>query len=94
MFVLLQYWTPYLFNQTVINFRAGPGPTVAQVDLAPTIAWLLNAPPPGDSAGRILPSLIPIDMRQHLYLLHVIASHNAKQGVPTDLGKISLNLLF
>ncbi|XP_049877149.1 GPI ethanolamine phosphate transferase 2 [Pectinophora gossypiella] len=57
---------------------AGPGPTVAQVDLAPTISWLLNAAIPGDSTGRILPSLLPIDVRQHLYLLHLIAAHNAR----------------
>ncbi|XP_026320459.1 GPI ethanolamine phosphate transferase 2 isoform X2 [Hyposmocoma kahamanoa] len=63
----------------------GPGPTVAQVDVAPTIAWLLNAPLPGESTGRILPSLLPDDIRQHLYLLHVVASHNAKlPGLPTD----------
>ncbi|CAG9795620.1 unnamed protein product [Diatraea saccharalis] len=64
---------------------AGPGPTVAQVDVAPSVAWLLNAPPPGDNTGRILPSLLPSDMRQHLYLLHVMSSHNAKQPtIPTD----------
>ncbi|KAJ2948287.1 hypothetical protein O0L34_g7521 [Tuta absoluta] len=57
---------------------AGPGPTVAQVDMAPTISWLLNAPIPGDSTGRILPSLLPSDTRQHLYLLHLVASHNAR----------------
>ncbi|CAG4947571.1 unnamed protein product [Colias eurytheme] len=62
----------------------GPGPTAAQVDLAPTISWLLNAPIPGDSTGNILPALMPADIRQHLYLLHVIAAHNAKQGLPTD----------
>ncbi|XP_026728933.1 GPI ethanolamine phosphate transferase 2 isoform X2 [Trichoplusia ni] len=62
----------------------GPGPTVAQVDVAPSVAWLLNAPPPGDSAGRLLPALLPQDTRQHLYLLHVIAHHNAKQSLPTD----------
>ncbi|XP_045778020.1 GPI ethanolamine phosphate transferase 2 isoform X1 [Maniola jurtina] len=62
----------------------GPGPTVAQVDVAPTVAWLLNAPIPGDSTGRILPSLLPADMRQHLYLLHVLAAHNAKQALPAD----------
>ncbi|XP_073953399.1 phosphatidylinositol glycan anchor biosynthesis class G isoform X2 [Choristoneura fumiferana] len=58
---------------------SGRGPTVAQVDLAPSIAWLLNAPPPGDSTGRILPSLLPGDVRQRLYLLHLTAKHNAKQ---------------
>ncbi|XP_050682399.1 GPI ethanolamine phosphate transferase 2 isoform X4 [Leptidea sinapis] len=62
----------------------GTGPTVEQVDIAPSIAWLLNAPIPGDSSGKILPSLLPTDIRQHLYLLHVTASHNAKQGLPTD----------
>lgn len=63
----------------------GPGPTVAQVDVAPTISWLLNAPPPGDSTGRILPSLLPADTRQHLYLLHIIAERMAKQNdLPTD----------
>ncbi|XP_075981249.1 phosphatidylinositol glycan anchor biosynthesis class G isoform X2 [Anticarsia gemmatalis] len=62
----------------------GPGPTVAQVDLAPTIAWLLGAAPPGDSTGRILPSLLPSDVREHLYLLHVTAQHNTKQGLSTD----------
>ncbi|XP_063830779.1 GPI ethanolamine phosphate transferase 2 [Ostrinia nubilalis] len=63
----------------------GPGPTVAQVDLAPTIAWLLNAPVPGDSAGRVLPALLPRDTRQHLYLLHTVAAHNAKQpDLPKD----------
>ncbi|XP_037295273.1 GPI ethanolamine phosphate transferase 2 isoform X2 [Manduca sexta] len=64
---------------------AGPGPVVEQVDLAPTISWLLNAPPPGDNTGRILPALLPSDMRQHLYLLHVIAENNAKRnGLPTN----------
>ncbi|KAI5633562.1 type I phosphodiesterase / nucleotide pyrophosphatase domain-containing protein [Phthorimaea operculella] len=63
----------------------GPGPTVAQVDMAPTVSWLLNAPIPGDSTGRILPSLLPSDTRQHLYLLHLIASHNARlPTLPTD----------
>ncbi|CAH2234693.1 jg1495, partial [Pararge aegeria aegeria] len=62
----------------------GPGPTVAQVDVAPTVAWLLNAPIPGDSTGRILPSLLPVDYRQHLYLLHVLAAHNAKQSLPAN----------
>ncbi|CAK1552959.1 unnamed protein product [Leptosia nina] len=62
----------------------GPGPVVAQVDIAPTIAWLLNTPIPGDSTGKFLPSLLPSDIRQHLYLLHVNAQHNVKQGVPTD----------
>ncbi|XP_047507590.1 GPI ethanolamine phosphate transferase 2 isoform X1 [Pieris napi] len=62
----------------------GPGPVVAQVDIAPTISWLLNAPIPGDSTGKFLPSLLPSDIRQHLYLLHVNALHNVKQGVPTD----------
>lgn len=71
----------------VIYYRVGPGPTVAQVDVAPSISWLLNAPLPGESTGRILPSLLPADMRQHLYLLHVVASHNAKlPGLPTDKG--------
>ncbi|XP_059060860.1 GPI ethanolamine phosphate transferase 2 [Achroia grisella] len=63
---------------------AGPGPTVAQVDVAPSVAWLLNAPIPGESVGRLLPALLPSDLRQHLYLLHVLAAHNARQGVPTD----------
>ncbi|XP_023933896.2 GPI ethanolamine phosphate transferase 2 isoform X2 [Bicyclus anynana] len=63
---------------------SGPGPTVAQVDVAPTIAWLLNAPIPGDSTGRILPSLMPSDVQQHLYLLHVLAAHNAQQSPPAD----------
>ncbi|XP_068620132.1 GPI ethanolamine phosphate transferase 2 isoform X2 [Battus philenor] len=62
----------------------GPGPTVGQVDIAPTVAWLLRAPPPGDSAGRILPALMPFDTRQHLYLLHTLAAHSARQGVPVD----------
>ncbi|CAH0590164.1 unnamed protein product [Chrysodeixis includens] len=62
----------------------GQGPTVAQVDVAPSVAWLLNAPPPGDSTGRLLPALLPQDTRQHLYLLHVIAQHNTKQSLPTD----------
>ncbi|CAB3231757.1 unnamed protein product [Arctia plantaginis] len=62
----------------------GPGPTVAQVDVAPTISWLLGGPPPGDSVGRILPALLPQDTRQHLYLLHVMADHNSKQSLPTD----------
>lgn len=62
----------------------GPGPTVAQVDVAPSISWLLGAPPPGDSTGRILPALLPEDIRQHLYLLHVIADHNTKQSLPTN----------
>ncbi|KAM3957193.1 GPI ethanolamine phosphate transferase 2-like [Aphomia sociella] len=63
---------------------AGSGPTVAQVDVAPSVAWLLNAPLPGESVGRLLPALLPQDTRQHLYLLHVLASHNARQGVSTD----------
>ncbi|KAJ8717987.1 hypothetical protein PYW07_005917 [Mythimna separata] len=63
---------------------AGPGPTVAQVDVAPSVSWLLGAPPPGDSGGRLLPALLPQDTRQHLYLLHVMAQHNAKQALPTD----------
>lgn len=63
----------------------GNGPTVAQVDVAPTIAWLLDAPIPGDNTGRILPSLLPADVRQHLYLLHVVAKHNAK-AVLAQLG--------
>nr|XP_034835508.1 GPI ethanolamine phosphate transferase 2 [Maniola hyperantus] len=58
--------------------------TVAQVDVAPTVAWLLNAPIPADSTGRIIPSLLPADIRQHLYLLHVLADHNAKQALPAD----------
>lgn len=62
----------------------GPGPTVAQVDVAPSVSWLLGAPPPGDSGGRLLPALLPQDTRQHLYLLHVMAQHNAKQALPTD----------
>ncbi|XP_026763391.1 GPI ethanolamine phosphate transferase 2 isoform X2 [Galleria mellonella] len=62
----------------------GPGPTVAQVDVAPSVAWLLNAPIPGESVGRMLPALLPSDSRQHLYLLHVLAAHNARQGVPTN----------
>ncbi|XP_061720675.1 GPI ethanolamine phosphate transferase 2 [Cydia pomonella] len=55
------------------------GPTVGQVDLAPTIAWLLNAPPPGDSTGRVLPGLLPAGILQRLYLLHITARHNADQ---------------
>ncbi|CAH2042529.1 unnamed protein product, partial [Iphiclides podalirius] len=62
----------------------GPGPTVAQVDVAPTVAWLLRAPPPGDSAGRVLPALMPADTRQHLYLLHTLALGNARSGLPTS----------
>ncbi|KAL0869706.1 hypothetical protein ABMA27_005946 [Loxostege sticticalis] len=63
----------------------GPGPTVAQVDMAPSISWLLNVPIPGDSTGRVLPALMPQDIRQHLYLLHVMSAHNAKQpALPTD----------
>ncbi|KAH9633121.1 hypothetical protein HF086_006786 [Spodoptera exigua] len=62
----------------------GPGPTVAQVDVAPSVAWLLGAPPPGDSGGRLLPALLPQDPRQHLYLLHVLSSHAVKQDIPTD----------
>lgn len=77
-------------SKNVINsflYRAGPGPTVLQVDLAPSIAWLLNAPLPGDSTGRVLPSLMPNDIRQNLYLLHVMATHNAKEtSMPTDTG--------
>ncbi|XP_013163026.1 PREDICTED: GPI ethanolamine phosphate transferase 2-like isoform X1 [Papilio xuthus] len=79
---------PMVVIKTDDGFRCphpnGPGPTVGQVDIAPTVAWLLRAPPPGDSAGRVLPALMPADVRQHLYLLHVLASHNAKQGLPTD----------
>ncbi|CAH2984654.1 unnamed protein product [Chilo suppressalis] len=72
-------------NDFECPYPAGPGPTVAQVDVAPSVAWLLNAPPPGDNTGRILPSLLPTDTRQHLYLLHVMTSHNAKQpSMPTD----------
>ncbi|XP_060805794.1 GPI ethanolamine phosphate transferase 2 [Amyelois transitella] len=59
---------------------SGPGPTVSQVDVAPSIAWLLSCPLPGDSSGRILPALMPADTRQHLYLLHVMASHNTKHA--------------
>ncbi|XP_050550954.1 GPI ethanolamine phosphate transferase 2 isoform X1 [Spodoptera frugiperda] len=62
----------------------GPGPTVAQVDVAPSVAWLLGAPPPGDSGGRLLPALLPQDPRQHLYLLHVLSSHAVKQDIPTN----------
>ncbi|CAK1584703.1 unnamed protein product [Parnassius mnemosyne] len=62
----------------------GPGPTVKQVDVATTVAWLLRAPPPGDSAGRVLPALLPADTRQHLYLLHALAAHCARHGLPTD----------
>ncbi|XP_013136986.1 PREDICTED: GPI ethanolamine phosphate transferase 2-like [Papilio polytes] len=29
-------------------------------------------------------ALLPADVRQHLYLLHVLAAHSAKQGLPTD----------
>ncbi|PZC83148.1 hypothetical protein B5X24_HaOG208621 [Helicoverpa armigera] len=62
----------------------GRGPTVAQVDVAPSVSWLLGCPFPGDSGGRLLPALLPQDTRQHLYLLHVQAQHNAKQALPTD----------
>ncbi|XP_041984897.1 GPI ethanolamine phosphate transferase 2 [Aricia agestis] len=66
----------------------GPGPTVAQVDVAPTVAWLLNAPIPGDSTGRVLPALMPADTRQHLYLLHVLAAHDARHvSVDTEVYK-------
>ncbi|XP_072942547.1 GPI ethanolamine phosphate transferase 2 isoform X1 [Epargyreus clarus] len=60
-------------------YKLGPGPAISQVDIAPTIAWLLNAPIPGDSSGTILPSLMPADIRQQLYLLHLVTAQNAKQ---------------
>ncbi|XP_061384238.1 GPI ethanolamine phosphate transferase 2 isoform X1 [Danaus plexippus] len=59
-------------------YPSGPGPTVSQVDVAPTISWLLNCPLPGDSVGVILPSMMPRDVRQNLYLLHVQASQIGK----------------
>nr|XP_026495191.1 GPI ethanolamine phosphate transferase 2 isoform X1 [Vanessa tameamea] len=64
--------------------EAGAGGTVAQTDVAPSLAWLLGAPPPGDSAGRVLAALLPRDPRQHLYLLHVLAERNARLVPSTD----------
>ncbi|CAH0713229.1 unnamed protein product, partial [Brenthis ino] len=65
-------------NNFKCPYPAGPGPSVAQTDVAPTLAWLLGAPPPGDSAGRVLPALLPQDPTQHLYLLHVLAERNKR----------------
>ncbi|XP_053615145.1 GPI ethanolamine phosphate transferase 2 isoform X2 [Plodia interpunctella] len=62
----------------------GTGPTISQVDVAPSIAWLLNSAVPGDSSGRVLPMLMPTDVRQHLYLLHVLARQNALQTKTPD----------
>lgn len=55
----------------------GKGGAVSQTDVAPSVAWLLGAPLPGDSTGRPLPALMPADPRAHLYLLHYTARHNA-----------------
>ncbi|KAG7301597.1 hypothetical protein JYU34_014572 [Plutella xylostella] len=73
-------------NDYLCPYDNGRGPYVAQVDLAPSIAWLLDSPVPGDSTGRVLPSLLPRDMLQQLYLLHYVAAHNAR-AVALQLGQ-------
>lgn len=66
---------------------------IAQVDLAPSVSWLLGAPIPGDSIGKLLPALLPSDTRQHLYLLHYLAKHNAK-AVYQQFGAIAKDKEF